>query len=96
MASLHSRFHERESLHQCRCFHERDRFCECEEASMKTVVDEQFRLEATKFRLQFACPHCAYFDPEADACSEGYPTDEHRSPSLDRSALLFCKLFEGA
>ncbi len=63
---------------------------------MKTVIDERFRKEAKKFRLQFTCPDCAYFDPRAEVCSEGYPIDEHRSPSLDRGELLFCKLFEGA
>jgi hypothetical protein len=63
---------------------------------MKTPIDDQFRQEVHKYRLQFACPDCAYFDPEEDRCSEGYPTEEHRSPSLTGSSLLFCKLFEGA
>jgi hypothetical protein len=63
---------------------------------MKTKVTEQLRDEAEKFRLQFACPHCAYFDPDQDICSEGYPHDEHRSPELVTSEILFCKLFEAS
>lgn len=63
---------------------------------MKTPIDERFRQEVNQYQLQFACPDCAYFDPVAEKCSEGYPIDEHRSPSLARKELLFCKLFEGA
>ena len=61
---------------------------------MKTRVDERLRREAQQFCLRFACPHCVYFDAERDVCSEGYPTEEHRSERLDRREILFCKLFE--
>lgn len=63
---------------------------------MKTWVSERLKREAREFRLQFACPDCAYFDPDAERCSEGYPNDEHRDPSWDRTEILFCKLFESA
>ncbi len=63
---------------------------------MKTLVDQRLREEAKKFSLQFACPHCAYFDPEEERCSEGYPITEHRDPTLSSETILFCKLFEGA
>ena len=63
---------------------------------MKTRVGEQLRKEAKRYRLQFACPQCAYFDPEVERCSEGYPIDEHRDPSLQQPEILFCKLFEAS
>lgn len=58
-------------------------------------IDEQLRLEARRYKLAFACPDCAQFDAEADACSLGYPADAHKSPDLEgRSTLIFCKTFE--
>lgn len=63
---------------------------------MKTQVDTRLRREADEYRFRFSCEHCAYFDEEGDSCSEGYPTDEHRSADLSRAEILFCKLFEGA
>jgi len=58
-------------------------------------IDEQLRLEARRFKLAFACPDCAQFDPESDACSLGYPTAPHRSADLEgRSQVIFCKTFE--
>lgn len=62
---------------------------------MKTAIDERFRSEAQRYHLQFACPHCAYFDEPKGSCSEGYPVHEHVNPSFEqRSHILFCKLFE--
>ncbi len=61
---------------------------------MKTKVDARLKEEATRFRLQFACPHCAYFNEDSRSCSEGYPVDAHLDPSWERADVLFCKLFE--
>lgn len=59
------------------------------------VVDDRLRDEARRFRLVFACPDCASFDPEGDRCSLGFPHAMHREPGLDdRSEVIFCKAFE--
>ena len=63
---------------------------------MKTKVTATLREEVERFRLQFACGHCAYFDPARDRCSEGYPNDEHRDGHLRSEEILFCKLFEAS
>jgi acetone carboxylase gamma subunit len=63
---------------------------------MKTMVDQRLRSEATRYRLRFACPDCAYFDFRVGSCAEGYPVEEHLRTDLERSDLLFCKLFEMA
>jgi hypothetical protein len=62
---------------------------------MHTPVDERLRLEAERFAFRFSCEHCAYYDPDGLACSEGYPNEPHRSAELsNRSLLVFCKSFE--
>ncbi len=69
---------------------------------MRSVVDDQLRFEARKFRLRFACEDCAHFDPNAadearGACSQGFPASEHRDPSLEgRQDVVFCKMFEAS
>ena len=65
-------------------------------------VDERLRDEARRFRLVFACPDCASFDPggaggdgSPERCSLGYPVEPHRDPCLDgRREVIFCKAFE--
>ncbi|MFO0754905.1 MAG: hypothetical protein U0359_00320 [Byssovorax sp.] len=65
-------------------------------------VDDRLLDEARRFRLLFACPDCASFDPEGQAegeppgrCSLGYPNAMHRDPSLTgRAEVIFCKAFE--
>jgi len=58
-------------------------------------VDDRLRDEARRFRLLFACPDCAQFDPEARRCSLGFPNEAHRDPSLEgRAEVTFCKAFE--
>ncbi|WP_437525820.1 hypothetical protein WME79_39690 [Sorangium sp. So ce726] len=72
-------------------------------------LDDRLREEAQRYRLVFACPDCASFDPvapdpdEAGAgppgrgprCSLGYPVAPHLSTSLeDRDEIIFCKAFE--
>ncbi|XXX75048.1 hypothetical protein WMF30_46080 [Sorangium sp. So ce134] len=72
-------------------------------------LDERLREEARRYRLVFACPDCASFDPAeserdgggaapagcAPRCSLGYPVAPHLSPSLDdRDEIIFCKAFE--
>jgi hypothetical protein len=58
-------------------------------------VDERLRDEARRFRLVFACPDCASFDPEGDRCSLGYPHEPHRDAGLEgRVEVTFCKAFE--
>ncbi len=74
------------------------------EAWMIHRIDETLRDEARRFRLVFACPDCASFDPERldDArrgrtarCSLGYPHAPHRDAGLDgRAEVTFCKAFE--
>jgi len=62
---------------------------------MQTPIDERLRREAETFAFRFSCQHCAYYDPDALVCSEGYPNEDHRSPDLsNRSLLVFCKSFE--
>lgn len=63
---------------------------------MKTLVTLRLREEAQRYRLQFCCDHCAYFDVSTDSCSEGYPTEEHRDVELRAATTLFCKLFEAS
>jgi hypothetical protein len=58
-------------------------------------VDDRLRNEARRFRLVFACPDCAQFDPDGGRCSLGYPNEPHRDPNLDaRDQVIFCKAFE--
>ena len=58
-------------------------------------VDDRLRREAIRFRLVFACPDCASYDPEGDRCSLGFPHGDHRDPSLaERAEVIFCKAFE--
>jgi len=60
-------------------------------------VDDRLREEARRFRLVFACPDCAAFDPAppASRCSLGFPVEPHADPSLDgRDEVIFCKAFE--
>jgi hypothetical protein len=58
-------------------------------------VDLRLREEARRFGLRFGCESCAYFDPEALACSNGYPTEAHRGLVLERIDMIeFCKEFE--
>lgn len=62
---------------------------------MITRVDEQLRREASRFRLRFGCESCAHFEPEAQACANGYPNEAHKQVTLDRiETLSFCKDFE--
>ena len=62
---------------------------------MITRVDDRLREEAARFRLVFACPDCAQFEPETRGCAFGYPNQDHLEPGLeDREELVFCKLFE--
>ena len=61
---------------------------------MLTPVNDQLRREIANYKLRFACEHCGAWDPEKDACAEGYPTAPHRERMLNESALAFCKAFE--
>lgn len=62
---------------------------------MITAVDDRLRDEARRFHLVFACPDCAAYDADADACSFGFPNEAHRDPTLDhRREVIFCKAFE--
>jgi hypothetical protein len=60
-----------------------------------TLVDPQLREEASRFKLVFACPSCAWLD-EAGACALGYPNADHLDARLDESRreVIFCKAFE--
>jgi hypothetical protein len=60
-----------------------------------TLVDEQLREEARRFKLAFACPSCAWLD-ESGACALGYPNADHLDDKLDegRREVIFCKAFE--
>jgi hypothetical protein len=63
-------------------------------------IDARLREEARRFRLAFACPDCAAFDPGAHpsagpSCSLGFPVAPHLEPSLEgRDEVIFCKAFE--
>ncbi len=47
-------------------------------------VDERLRDEAQRFRLVFACPDCASFDPgRRPRCSLGFPDEPHSDAALD-------------
>jgi hypothetical protein len=62
---------------------------------VRTVVDDRLEVEARAFELRFACEDCAYFAPEASACTHGYPTSLHRRACLcPGGTLAFCKEFE--
>jgi hypothetical protein len=60
-----------------------------------TLVDQQLREEASRFKLAFACPSCAWLD-DAGACALGYPNADHLDARLDESRreVIFCKAFE--
>jgi hypothetical protein len=58
------------------------------------LIDDRFRDEASRYQLLFACPACAAFDPDGEMCSLEFPNEPHRSESLDRIEITFCKAFE--
>ena len=59
------------------------------------LVDGRLREEASRFKLVFACPSCAWLD-DAGACALGYPNADHLDTRLDegRREVIFCKAFE--
>ena len=58
-------------------------------------IDQRLREEALRYRLLFACPDCASFDPEGARCSLGFPHEPHDDPRLEgRAEVIFCKAFE--
>jgi hypothetical protein len=62
---------------------------------MLTVVDDELRKEARRYRLVFGCESCAHFDARGERCASGYPIDSHHGIDLDSaSELAFCKEFE--
>jgi hypothetical protein len=62
---------------------------------MVVRIDERLKREIDRYRLVFACPDCAQFDPTFERCTFGYPIDPHKSADLDgREELTFCKSFE--
>jgi len=62
---------------------------------VKTVVDQNLRLEAAKYNLRFTCEHCAHFDEARGECAEGYPNEPHRRVrAFSAETLEFCKSFE--
>lgn len=69
---------------------------------MRTDVDDLLCSEISRYRLRFTCEHCAHFDEEGraekeGACSQGFPSREHRStPLRPGDTLVFCKMFEAS
>ena len=62
---------------------------------MQSPVDAKLAEEASTYRLRFACPDCAHFQPETRTCSNGYPSGPHLGTELVPDAVVvFCKLFE--
>lgn len=63
---------------------------------MITDTDEQFRGEIAKYNLRCTCDACGAFEPVANACAYGYPTEPHRRLPLttERQEFVFCKAFE--
>lgn len=62
---------------------------------MRTHLDERLRAEIARYRLVFTCEQCIHYDEDAESCSQGYPTGEHRQKTLELGrTLVFCKLFE--
>jgi hypothetical protein len=56
-----------------------------------------FAAQRGEFALRFTCEHCTYFDVEAERCTHGYPTHEHRAARYEPACageLVFCKEFE--
>jgi hypothetical protein len=63
---------------------------------MRTRVSLELLDESRRFELRWACEHCAHFDARADACSNGWPTRDHRERGLrEGGEIAFCKEFEG-
>lgn len=62
---------------------------------MIVVVDAELEEQAERFKLRFACPSCASFDPEGGGCSLGFPNADHLDPEVrGRREIVFCKTFE--
>jgi hypothetical protein len=63
---------------------------------MKLAQYPGFRDDCARYALRFTCEDCALFDPCAERCSHGFPTDEHRLRHYARrdAPLVFCKDFE--
>lgn len=58
-------------------------------------LDERLEREIREHRLAFTCERCVQFDPDSEACSAGYPNEEHRRARVERARLVvFCKEFE--
>jgi hypothetical protein len=57
----------------------------------------RFDAERRRFALAFTCEGCAHFDPDAERCASGYPTEDHRLARYDRdpeAEVVFCKDFD--
>lgn len=62
---------------------------------MRHQVDAELRAEAQRYRLVFGCRSCAHFEARPEACSLGFPVDEHLDVDLDAAReVVFCKTFE--
>ncbi|HEX2732503.1 MAG TPA: hypothetical protein VHM70_12910 [Polyangiaceae bacterium] len=62
---------------------------------MRQIADQEFHEQCRTFALRATCDSCAHFDPEAEVCGEGYPSDEHRHlPVAVGDVMCFCKMFE--
>jgi len=65
--------------------------------TLRGRVNDEFRLEAERFRLQWRCPDCSFCLPDG-RCSQGWPNDfllQEAIEVLDETGMpLFCKAFE--
>jgi hypothetical protein len=69
----------------------------CYRKTVQTELDEDFRVERTRYHLAFTCEDCVYFDRVVDRCSHGYPSAVHRRAAFEAGGPrdgMFCKEFE--
>lgn len=56
-------------------------------------LTESWLTQRERTALVCTCEECVHFSPD-ETCSLGYPTTEHRLPTLAAGSFVFCKSFE--
>ncbi len=66
---------------------------------MDVLRTEGFEEQSRRFSLRFTCEACVFFQPAAQRCLHGWPTEAHRAVRYATAprpgdVVTFCKEFE--
>jgi hypothetical protein len=67
---------------------------------MWITMDENYRRQKEKYRLQECCEDCQHFCEVRKSCEMAYPVNPHLRATFDEAQegerIHFCKMFEAA